>query len=304
MLDPRMREEIQKLLGERASFDEPLAKHTSLRVGGPAEAMAWPGTREELRALLELCRAHEVSTWMLGAGFNSIAADVGVPGVVVRLQSFRSVWRDGETGVQAEAGAAHASVTHFCASEGLTGLEFAVGIPGTVGGWLAMNAGIGAREMKDVVKSIEFLDLATGSLHEMTAEQLRFRYRALEVPAEAVLLGAHFATEPGDPQEIRARMRAHMTERRETQPVDQLSCGSVFKNPPGDAAGRLIEAAGLKGERSGGAEISMVHANFIVNRGGASAADVCRLIDRAREEVSRQFDLELEPEVRVLGGNL
>lgn len=278
-----------------------MARYTSLQVGGPADALARPANREELRELLELCHAHATPVRVLGAGFNSIVPDVGFRGLILRLASLREIRTRDDGTLEAEAGASHTSLTRACAEGGLAGLEFAVGIPGTVGGWLAMNAGIGTREIKDVVTRIQFLERSGGAVHTMDAEQIRFRYRTLEVPAEVVLTAACFATRPEDPVAIRERMREHMEERRKTQPVDQRSCGSVFKNPRGDFAGRLIEAAGLRGARSGGAEISTVHANFIVNRGGATASDVLRLIDRARSEVARQFGVELEPEVRVLG---
>jgi UDP-N-acetylmuramate dehydrogenase len=299
-----VKDELRSLLADRVSFDEPMLRHTSLRVGGPADAMVRPATRTELLEVLKLCRSHALAVHVLGAGFNTIVPDFGLHGVVLRLLGMRSIKHEEGTMVTTEAGATHSSVTRFCAEGGLSGLEFACGIPGTVGGWLAMNAGIGSREMKDVVASLEFIDMETGIPGVMVAEQLRFRYRALEFPAKAILIGARFLTTPADPEEIRERMRSFMAERRETQPVDELSCGSVFKNPPGDHAGRLIEAAGLKGMREGEAEISTIHANFIVNRGGANATDVLRLIDRAREAVLRQFGLELEPEVRVLGGSL
>jgi len=281
-----------------------MSKHTSLRVGGPAEAMAHPASYEEVRELLALCHRHELRVRVLGAGFNTIVPDAGLPGLVLRLHKLRALTQDDAGRVRAEAGATHSRVTRYCADRSLSGLEFAVGIPGTVGGWLAMNAGIGAREMKDVVDRVELLDPATGRTQELNAEQLRFRYRALDVPTDSVLLAARFRVEPGERAEIRARMRSHLAERRETQPIDQLSCGSVFKNPPGDHAGRLIDAAGLKGTRAGDAEISTIHANFIVNRGDAATADVLRLIDRAREEVKHQFGIELETEVRVLGETL
>jgi UDP-N-acetylmuramate dehydrogenase len=292
------------LLGKRAAFDEPMSKHTSLRVGGPAEALVLPESRAELREVLELCHKHELPVRILGAGFNTLVPDAGLRAAVVRLHGLRKLARSDDGRVLAEAGTSHSRVTRFCADEGLAGLEFAVGIPGTVGGWLAMNAGIAEREMRDVVECIEFLDPATGKCQEMRAEQLRFRYRALEVPADVVLLKARFHTEPSDPEEVRERMRSFLAERRETQPIDQLSCGSVFKNPPGDYAGRLIDAAGLKGSRVGGAEISTVHAGFIINRGSATATDVLQLMDQARAEVLQRFQIELEPEVRVWGEEL
>ncbi len=266
--------------------------------------MARPASRTELREVLALCARYEFPVRILGAGFNTIVPDSGLHGLVLRLHGLRTLARDDAGRVLAEAGTTHSRVTRFCAEQGLSGLEFAVGIPGTVGGWLAMNAGTGAREMKDVVERIELMDSASGRVQELNAEQLRFRYRALEVPTGSVLLGACFRTQPAAREEIRSEMRRLLAERRETQPIDQLSCGSVFKNPPGDYAGRLIEAAGLKGLREGSAEISTVHANFIINRGSASTADVLRIVDRARTEVVRQFRIELEPEVRVLGEDL
>jgi UDP-N-acetylmuramate dehydrogenase len=303
-IEPQATDELRRLLGKRVRFDETMSKHTSLRVGGPADAMARPSTREEVVALLDLCRSRELRVCILGGGFNTIVPDSGISAVVLRLLDLHAIDQQGDGIVAAEAGATHSSVMRFCADRGLSGLEFAVGIPGTVGGWVAMNAGIGTREMKDVVASLESIDLSTGEHRVTNAEELRFGYRALEAPGDVVLVGARFHTTPADPQEIREHMKSLMSERRKKQPVDKLSCGSVFKNPPGDYAGRLIQAAGLKGLRCGGAEISSLHANFIVNLGGATASDVFHLIDRAREEVARQFNLELEPEVQVLGEGL
>ena len=232
-------------------------------------------------------------------------AFAGFPGVVVQLTALRAIRRVAGSGtevhVHAESGCSHSRVTRFCAEQGLTGLEFAVGIPGTVGGWLAMNAGTGEVEMKDVVQSVEWLEPAVLESREVARSELHFRYRDLDLPSGAVLLAATFRTTPGDPEEIRATMRQLSDARRATQPVDRLSCGSVFKNPPDDYAGRLIEAAGLKGAREGGAEISSTHANFIVNRANACASDVFRLIARARDEVARRFGIELETEVEILG---
>ena len=248
-----------------------------------------------------LCRDRGVRYTVLGSGFNTLVLDGGIEGVVVQLHALRSIERARNGAVRAGAGCTHTRITRFCADRGRSGLEFAVGIPGTVGGWLAMNAGVPDREMKDVVERIEWLDVASGEVQELGIEQLRFRYRALELPEGAIVLSGTFRTEADDPDEIRAQMRVLLDRRRDTQPIDRLSCGSVFKNPPGDHAGRLIEAAGLKGAREGNAEISSVHANFIVNRSGASASDVLRLVERARSEVQRQFGVELEPEVRIVG---
>jgi UDP-N-acetylmuramate dehydrogenase len=283
------------------ALDEPLAHWTSLRVGGPADALVRIDTREELVRVLGFCRAHALSVSILGGGFNSLVRDGGLRGVVVRLAGLREVALAGDGLVRAEAGVTHSQLTRFCAEQGRSGLEFAVGIPGTVGGWIAMNAGVHGREIKDVLTSLELYDPALGAIGSRAREALVFRYRATELPAGAVVVSATFRTEPAPPEQIRERQKTLLAQRRATQPVDQPSCGSVFKNPAGDYAGRLIEAAGLKGTREGGAMISELHANFIVNLGGASAADVLRLIERARAEVSARFGIALETEVRVEG---
>jgi UDP-N-acetylmuramate dehydrogenase len=289
------------LLGERVAFGAPLARFTSLRVGGPADALARPPTRDALTAVLALADDAGVPVHVVGGGFNTLIVDEGLRGIVLHLDAFRAVeLRDGS--VWAEAGATHATVTRVCAENGRSGLEFAVGIPGTVGGWIVMNAGLPDREMKDVVERVELALPGSRETNEIPAGDLDFEYRSVRLPRGGVVVSALFRTTPDEPDRVRERMRTHMEHRRRTQPVDRLSCGSVFKNPAGDHAGRLIEAAGLKGLREGNAEISTVHANFIVNRGGATASDVLRLIDRAREEVRRRFDVDLEPEVRIVGG--
>lgn len=269
-------------------------------MGGPADALVRPATPRALAAVLTLAADASVPVHVLGGGFNTLVRDEGFRGVVVHLEAFRSVRMRKET-VVAQAGATHSRVTRRCAEAGRAGLEFAVGIPGTVGGWVVMNAGVPDREMRDVLARVEVLLPGQREPQTLEASRLRFRYRATELPEGAVVVGAEFRTKPDDPDRIRERMSALLAHRRRTQPVDRRSCGSVFKNPEGDHAGRLIEAAGLKGRREGGAEISPVHANFIVNRGGATASDVLRLIETARSEVSARFGVELEPEVRVLG---
>ncbi len=300
-IDAALQSELRTRFGGRVVFGEPLAKYTSLRVGGPADALVRVDDRDELRDLWDLCRSRAVPLSVLGGGFNTLVRDGGLRGVVVRLQGFRRIENAAGGGLCAEAGVTHSTVSRFCADHGLAGLEFAVGIPGSVGGWLVMNAGIPDREMKDVVQSIDVLDAASGRVETRERACLHFSYRTLELAPGSMLLAAHFETHAGNPDEIRANMRRYMLARRDTQPVDQLSCGSVFKNPGGDYAGRLIEAAGLKGALEGQAEISPLHANFIVNRGGASASDVLRLIQRARDEVHARFQISLETEVRVTG---
>ncbi len=283
------------------ALDEPLAHWTSLRVGGPADALVRVDTRDELVRLLALCRARALPVAILGGGFNTLVRDGGLRGVVVRLAGLRDVSLSADGLVRAEAGVTHSQLTRFCAEQGRSGLEFAVGIPGTVGGWIAMNAGVRGREVKDVLTSLELYDPESSAIETRARDEIVFRYRASELPPGAVVVSATFRTEPAPSEEIRERQKALLAQRRATQPVDQPSCGSVFVNPPGDHAGRLIEAAGLKSAHEGFAMISPLHANFIVNRGGALAADVLRLIERARAEVLKQFGVALETEVRVTG---
>jgi UDP-N-acetylmuramate dehydrogenase len=297
MLDARLERALRECFGRRLAPDEPLARHTSLRVGGPADALVRVDTRGELESLAALCAAHATPLFVLGAGFNTLVRDGGIRGVVVRLAGLRSIERRGAE-LWAQAGVTHTQLTRFAAQEGLAGLEFGVGVPGTLGGWLAMNAGTREREVKDAVTAVEWL--ASGVHSESPASALRFAYRKLERPAGSILLGARLALWPDDPRAIRARMREQLEQRRATQPVDQPSCGSVFKNPPGDFAGRLIDAAGLKGLRCGGAQISELHANFIVTS-NALASDVIELIARARMAVSERFGVQLETEVQIVG---
>jgi UDP-N-acetylmuramate dehydrogenase len=238
---------------------------------------------------------------VVGGGFNLLVRDGGWRGVVAKLTGLRELALRDDGSVFAEAGVTHATLARFCADHGRSGLEFAVGIPGTVGGWIAMNAGVHAREMKDVVLEVELYDPATGALETRARDALGFRYRAAALPPGGVVVSARFQTAKGTKAAIRAEQKKLLAQRRATQPVDQPSCGSVFKNPPGDYAGRLIEAAGLKGSEVGGARISELHANFIVTRADARAADVLALIARARDAVRERFGVELEPEVRVLG---
>jgi UDP-N-acetylmuramate dehydrogenase len=278
-----------------------MSRYTSLRVGGPADAVARPASPEALLRLLQLCRSRAIPVLPLGGGFNLLVREGGFRGMAIQLQGLRELELEPDGTLRAGAGVRHTSVSRFCTESGRSGLEFAVGIPGTVGGWMRMNAGTLEREMKDVVESVTVADPSGVEVRELASTELRFRYRELELEPGAVVVGARLRTSEEDSERIRARMQALLEERRATQPVDRLSCGSVFRNPEGDHAGRLIEAAGLKGTRSGGAEISKVHANFIVNRGGASASDVLRLIEIARSEVARRFSVELETEVQIVG---
>lgn len=281
-------------------FDALLSRHTSLRVGGPAAAIASPRSRDELSELLQICASHELPYRALGAGFNTLVLDGGFDGVAIGMRGLRGLEFDGDS-LYAEAGTSHSQVTRFCIENGRSGLEFTAGIPGTVGGWIAMNAGIAGREVEAVIQSIEWItpDGAPGGCDRA---ELDFVYRSLSLPVNgSIVTAGRFETRPAQCREVRKEVDRMLAQRSETQPLDVPSCGSVFKNPAGHFAGQLIEAADLKGTRVGGAEISSLHANFIVNRGGATASDVLHLIERAREVVQRVHGIALETEVKIMG---
>jgi UDP-N-acetylmuramate dehydrogenase len=279
-----------------------MARHTSLGVGGPADALATPADRDELAALLALLAEHQLPHLFLGKGFNTLVRDEGVAGVVIQLTRLRRIAERPGGRLRVEVGVSHAQLTRFCVERGLAGLEFGAGIPGTVGGWLAMNAGIGTREMVDVVREVEVMSPSGRHRRHLVQDTLRFGYRALRglAPGSA-LISTLLEVTPAEPDLVREEVERLLALRAASQPLDVPSCGSVFRNPPGDFAGRLIEAAGLKGERVGGAEISSVHANFIANRGGATARDVLELIERARRRIAEASGIELETEVQIVG---
>lgn len=279
--------------------DAPLARLTAVRVGGPADLLVRPADPDDLGALLRAVRAHGVPLSVLGGGANLLVADAGVRGVVVRLPPDFGEEAAAGTELVLSAGAPIARLAARAHPLGLVGMEFAGGIPGTLGGATAMNAGTRAGEMKDVVSRVE-LATAEGAGF-VPAADLRFAYRHAELPPGAVVTRIGFSLRPGDVGASAAAMRADQERRRATQPLDKPTFGSTFRNPPGDFAGRLVEAVGLKGHRVGGATWSPVHANFVSNLGGATASDVLVLVKLARSRVKERFGIDLEPEVRLMG---
>ena len=293
---------LEEALGPAIAFDVPMSKHTSLRIGGPADALSLPVDRAQLRSLLQICEQYDLPHSVIGAGFNLLVEDAGISGVVINLKKIRRLEQPGEGLLFAEAGISHATLTRFCVDRGLSGLEFAAGIPGTVGGWLRMNAGIPDREQKDVIREIEIVSANGQEESTVPIEDLDFTYRALRgLPTGAIIVSGLFQTEASSKEAVQTEVRRLLERRGQTQPLDIPSCGSVFRNPEGDHAGRLIEAVGLRGERIGGAEVSTVHANFITNQGGATAEDVLALIERIRERVLKESGIALETEVCIVG---
>jgi len=303
VIDAVLRSALEARLGAGARFDVPLAKLTSLRVGGPADAVLTPADRPALCDALRLLARHRVSHHVIGGGFNCLAPDPPVPGAVIQLSRLRRLEERPASTLRVEAGVSHSQLTRFCCERGFAGLEFGAGIPGSIGGWLAMNAGIPGREIGERVVEVEVASPAGRRLSHVPAGRLTFAYRALRGLAPgSVIVSALLRVERSTPRRVRAEVDALLARRGATQPLSVPSCGSVFKNPAGDFAGRLIEAAGLKGHRVGGAQISPVHANFIANTGGATASDVMALIELAIERVEQQSGTRLEREVRILGG--
>jgi UDP-N-acetylmuramate dehydrogenase len=277
----------------------PLARHTSFNIGGPADFFVATARPE---ALVQECRQRGVPYLLLGAGTNLLVADAGVEGVVIRCVN--RDWRVEGRRVYAQAGLKMMRLARICADHDLTGFEWAIGVPGTVGGAVYQNAGCWGSELVQVLAGVEGLCPGDGPRRWGQADlELGYRTSALRGGrlAGALVTGAWIDLAPGDGAAARRQMAHWTAERTRTQPIRSLNCGSVFRNPPGDSAGRLVEAAGLKSAREGAAEVSPQHANFIVNHGGATAADVDRLIRRVQAEVASRFGIALEPEVERVG---
>jgi UDP-N-acetylmuramate dehydrogenase len=303
VIAPELRAALSSELGSAVRFDVPLARLTSLRVGGPVDAVASPTNRAQLCATLRHLARARVPHHVIGGGFNSLALDAPVAGVVIQLARWRRLEERPGLALRVEAGVSHSQLTRFCAERGFSGLEFGAGIPGSIGGWIAMNAGIPGREIGERVLEIEVASPTGSGIAHLPREVLHFRYRALRGLAPgSVITSALIRVDRSTPERVRAEVAALLARREQTQPLSVPSCGSVFKNPPGDYAGRLIEAAGLKGHRVGGAQISPMHANFIANVGGATGSDVMELIRLAQERVEQHSGRRLEREVRIVGG--
>jgi UDP-N-acetylmuramate dehydrogenase len=293
----------------RKDFARPLAPFTSIRIGGPADALVRLETLDALRHLRAVAREHAIPLFILGGGSNLLIRDGGIRGIVVLLRgAFRSYYVEACSPATAPVLAhVHVGVGYplsrlalQLARQGWSGLEFAYGIPGTLGGAMVMNAGTHLGDMSRVLMTARML-LSHGQVQELPASALGLRYRGSSYPPDTVLLGATLRLQQGQREQIEALMHASYARRQRTQPLSQPNAGSIFKNPPGTAAGHLIEALGLKGTRIGGAMISPVHANFIVNVDHATTANVAALIAHVQERVRAVYDVVLEPEVHIVG---
>lgn len=290
---------ISGLRGE-LTVDEPMSAHTSWRAGGPADRCYRPADLDDLRQFLGGLPADECLVW-IGLGSNLLVRDGGIRGtVILPFGGLDSLEMIGECGVRAGAGVTCAKVARFAAGNGLTGAEFLAGIPGTMGGALAMNAGAFGGETWPRVRSVQTVD-RRGDLHTRQRDEYQVGYRSVTGPEGEWFVSVDLQLQPGDTTDSQARIRSLLERRAATQPTNQPSCGSVFRNPSNDFAARLIETCGLKGEQIGKARVSEKHANFIVNLGGATAADIEALIHYVQQRVQQVHGVRLEPEVRVIG---
>ncbi len=293
------RDEIARRVRGEVVQDAPLASRTTIRVGGPADLLVRPADPDALAELLRAVRDLGVPLHVLGGGANTLVADAGVRGVVLRVPPDLAGEEARQGTLLLGAGQPTSRLWVRAHALGLVGMEFIAGIPGTLGGALAMNAGTRIGEMQDVVRRVE-VATADGAGF-LDARELGFAYRTCHLPPGAVATRIEFALRAGDVAESERVMQEDRQRRRRTQPLDRSSFGSTFRNPPGEFAGRLVEAVGLKGHRIGGAMWSDVHANFVVNLGGARARDVLALVNLARSRVKERFGIVLETEVRLAG---
>ncbi len=313
MLEDADKRWLRQELGKRVRFDEPMLQHTYFRIGGPADAWVEPQNASQLKVILEWAQKKDIPYLMIGGGSNLLVRDGGIRGLVIHLgrMSAGVEWvQKGETViVSAGAGIPTRHICTLALKHGWLGMNFALGIPGTLGGAIIMNAGTAHGCMADVIEKVMVMT-SSGEQIEVQRQSLDYRYRRLRLPtalsgtatASAVLMAAHISLKQGDRDQIRDQARQWMQGRARKQPSWQPSAGCFFKNPSDvQPAGRLIDEAGLKGYTVGDAQVSPKHGNFIINRGKASAADVLAVAARVREAVKDRFDIDLEPEVRIVG---
>lgn len=296
---------LQQKMAENAAFcqlkyNEPMKAHTSLRIGGGAEVMAFPKTAEELSEILKLCCQLGIKPAILGAGTNVLAPDAGLDGVVICLKDcLDGMQRLDDTRIRVMAGVTMTRAAVFAANHGLSGMEFAHGIPGTIGGGVYMNAGAYGGEIKDIVECVEIMDFS-GNIRTFCNEEMGFSYRhSLLEETDYIVISATFRLQTGDGAAVKEKMRELQAKRSASQPLDLPSAGSAFKRPVGGYAAALIDQAGLKGYRIGDAAISTKHAGFAVNLGEATAEDVKQLLIQVSDIVYEKSGIRLEPEVRI-----
>lgn len=282
-------------------LDEPLSRHTTFRVGGDADYFVLPQNAEEISELVALCRRMEMPYYILGNGSNLLVSDKGYRGVIIQIYKNMSAIQVSGEMIRAQAGALLSKVGNVALEAGLTGFEFAAGIPGTVGGAVVMNAGAYGGEMKDILHQVTVLT-PEGEMKTLKKEDLELGYRTSVIARENyIALEAEYHLQKGDKAAIRSRMDELKEQRTSKQPLEYPSAGSTFKRPEGYFAGKLIQDAGLRGFQVGGAQVSEKHCGFVINKGDATASDIVTLMEQISEKVQNEFGVKLEPEVKRLG---
>lgn len=279
-------------------FNEPMVKHTYFRIGGPADVMFFPNDALEIKTVLLKAGSYGIPIFILGMGTNLLVKDGGIQGITINLKNLNRI-KQVDSLIYAEAGVPLQRLLSFAADNSFGGLEFAAGIPGAVGGAIFMNAGTREGEMKDVIEQVTLMN-RKGELRIFKKDEISFSYRNSGLEG-AIIIGASFRLKKGNPDEIKKKIKEHIMERAGREPSGYPNSGSIFKNPAGDHAGRIIDELGLKGLRIGDAEVSDVHANFIVNKGTARAGDVISLMNLIEERVFKEKGIVLEPEIRIVG---
>ncbi|MEG6566433.1 UDP-N-acetylmuramate dehydrogenase [Thermoanaerobacterium saccharolyticum] len=294
-------ETLRKVVSdENIYINEPMSRHTSFRIGGPADVLIIPQSVDELIKVMGLIKAENIPYFILGNGTNIIVSDKGIRGVVIKLTAIRKISVEGEI-IISEAGALLSVIANTALDNELTGFEFASGIPGTLGGAITMNAGAYGPEIKDVVEKVEVID-KDGSIYEVKNGNMRFGYRSSLIQSDNLIaIKAWIHLKKGNYKDIKAKMDELNGLRKMKQPLEYPSAGSVFKRPEGFYAGKLIQDAGLQGYAIGGAQVSEKHCGFIINRGNATADDVLNLIAHIKRTVKDKFGVDLETEVKIIG---
>jgi len=295
------KERLQAKVRGEIRFDEPLKYHTSFRVGGPAEVLIIPQDIQDLKEILKYLNEKAIDYSIFGNGTNLLVPDNGIDGVVIKLAgTINNINIEGDT-IYTGAGATLPTVAKRATKHGLSGLEFAAGLPATVGGATVMNAGLGTgNDMSTIISKVRVLT-KEGKMKILNREDCNFSYRKSRFQTEdLIIVEVEFLLEPGDQQKIESKMKELVTKRKESQPLTMPNAGCIFKNPTGDSAGRLIDEAGGKGLSVGGAEVSKKHANFIVNTGEATAQDILKLMERVQNLIKEEYGFDLEREVQIL----
>lgn len=302
-----MNDIILRLLTEvvgtsEVAVDDMMSKYTTFKVGGPADVIITPDNVNQLKTIIRLIKQFDIPYVVIGNGSNILVGDKGIRGVVIKISGKMNRCVADGTKLTAESGIKLGSLASAALNAGLTGLEFASGIPGTLGGALFMNAGAYGGEMKDVVESVTYFDTTAESIITVPVEECGYGYRkSIFTSGDKIIVSAVLNLKSGNYDDIKYKMAELCKRRNEKQPMEKPSAGSTFKRPEGNFAGALIQNTGLKGAKIGGAEVSEKHAGFIINNGGATADDIVKLIDYVKEEVNKKYGVMLEPEVRFIG---